>query len=222
MDRIPASVVEQLGYYVYGYVRRGSIDYVGKGVGQRALAHLARLPGRRVDLLAFGLPNEKAAFSVEAALIQALGLDHLTNKVSGQGTKREPLREALLRLGARRVRIVEPSVLIRVSQLFRPGMRQAELYEITRGVWKVGRRRNGVALAMAVHNGVIREVYRVREWYPAGTTSYRFRRQLKVPDRWEFVGSVARRAVRLRYVGKSVAYLLPQGAQNPIRYAGGA
>ncbi len=220
MHRIPSHVVEQLGHYVYAYVRGDRIAYVGKGVGQRALAHLSRIRGHRIDILAHGLPDERSALAVEAALIEALGLSRLTNRVRGKGIRRESLQELLLRLSARPIAIREPSVLIRVSQLFRPGMSAAELYEITRGVWKIGRRREDLQYAMAVHNGIVREVYRIKGWYRAGSTRYRFRKHLKSPGRFEFIGTPAPRAIRGRYVGRSVVQLLPRGAQNPIRYAG--
>ena len=86
MKRIPHAVTERLGHYVYAYVRpsNGQITYVGKGRGQRALAHQLRLRRQRVDVLAHGLPDEAAAFAVEAAVIDALGLDRFTNRVRGK------------------------------------------------------------------------------------------------------------------------------------------
>ncbi|MFL2957113.1 MAG: hypothetical protein ACJZ39_06640 [Candidatus Thalassarchaeaceae archaeon] len=42
-DDIPIEVAEQLGHYVYLYIdpRNDSIQYIGKGVGSRALSHLS-------------------------------------------------------------------------------------------------------------------------------------------------------------------------------------
>jgi uncharacterized protein len=157
MQRIPRAVTERLGHYVYGYVspRSGQITYVGKGQGQRALAHLLRLRGQRVDILAHGLPDEATAFAVEAAVIDALGLHRLTNRVRGQGSSRfgrVPLSDLVIRYRARPIDIREPSVLIRITQLFRPGMSASELYEVTRGVWVIGKRRETLKYAMAVHS----------------------------------------------------------------------
>ena len=102
MKRIPHAVTERLGHYVYAYVRpsNGQITYVGKGRGQRALAHQLRLRRQRVDVLAHGLPDEAAAFAVEAAVIYALGLDRLTNRVRGKHSThlgRTPLSDLVIR-----------------------------------------------------------------------------------------------------------------------------
>ena len=223
VERIPRSVCERLGYYVYAYVEpsTGRISYVGKGKGQRALAHLVRLNGHRVDVLAHGLPDEASTLAVEAAVIDALGLSSLTNKVRGHCSGlsgRLPLTELLLRYAAKRVEVREPSILIRLTRKWRPGMSAEDLYEATRTAWRVRRRRSAAAkYAMAVHGGIVREVYEIDSWHPAGATR---RRKLGVKDRgrFEFVGRVASREVRRRYVGGSVEHVLPDGARNPIRY----
>lgn len=226
LTKIPHSVVERLGWYVYSYVHGTGrrIHYVGKGTGQRALDHLMRFRRHQVDILAHGLKDEAMAYVVERALIDGLGLPGLANKVRGKGARelgREPLEDLIYHYAARRIDIDEPSVLIRVNHLYRPGMGARELYEITRGVWKIGVRRNTLKYACAVYRGVVREVYRIKSWHRGGTTRYRFRRRTRSwSHRWEFLGSVAGASVRRRYLGGSVAHLLPDGAQNPIRYAG--
>jgi hypothetical protein len=116
--------------------------------------------------------------------------------------------------------IVDPVLLIRITQLYRDGMSARELYDATRGVWKVGSRREGARYALAVHDGVVREVYEITEWLPAGSTEYLAGRVTKDshPGRWEFVGNVAPPAVRSRYLGASVAHYFRRGSQNPVRY----
>lgn len=220
--RIPHRVAERLGYYVYAYVRRsdGHISYVGKGQGQRALAHLWRLTSHEIDILAHDLPDEDTAYVVESTVIDAL---ELTNQIKGRHSVefgRTPLQELVLRFAAKPVNIREPSILIRINQLYRPRMTARELYEVTRGVWAIGKRRETVRYAMAVYHGVIREVYRIAGWDPAGSTPYRHRSRadVRVPGRWEFTGKVAEERVQKRYVGGSVEHLLPNGSRNPIRY----
>lgn len=118
------------------------------------------------------------------------------------------------------IEILHPVLLIRISRLYRDGMSARELYDATRGVWKVSARREGARYALAVHDGLVREVYEVTEWLPAGSTEYVASRVTKDSHRgrWEFVGSVAPVAVRSRYLGESVAHYFEPGNQNPVRY----
>ena len=219
--RIPHSVVEKLGWYVYAYVDKHNdqIRYVGKGCGQRALAHLRRLRRHRVDILVHGVRDEAIAYTVECALLDVL--KRLTNKVRGRNARtcgRETLDDLIARYAARPITIREPSLLIRINRLYSPGIEGEHLYEITRGVWKIGEKRNQLIYALAVYRGVVREVYKIESWHTAGSTRYRHRksRDVTIRDRWEFVGGLAPSSVRNRYTGGSVAHLLSDGARNPI------
>ncbi len=120
----------------------------------------------------------------------------------------------------RQIAIIEPAIFIRIAKLYSEGMSPQELYEVTRGVWCIAQRRETVQLALAVAGGIIREVFAVGTWHPAGTTPY-FTRQLsavRIPGRWEFVGELASDAVRSKYVGQVVAHYFSRGAVNPITY----
>ncbi len=115
--------------------------------------------------------------------------------------------------------IKEKTMLIRINQHYYNGITPQELYEATRGIWRVGKRREQADLAMAVFKGVVIEVYDVHGWHPAGTTVYETRdgESFLGCDRWEFTGEIAT-DVRNRYIGKSVKqYLVPHNA-NPIVY----
>jgi hypothetical protein len=115
--------------------------------------------------------------------------------------------------------IDEPTMLIRIPHLYRPGMSREALYEATRGHWKVGPRRNRAELAMAVAGGIVREVYQIDAWHPAGTTPPAAPVHSEAPpDRWEFTGRVADDATRGRYIGGSVRDYFRRGNQNPIAY----
>lgn len=113
------------------------------------------------------------------------------------------------------VTITEPALLFTLNQLYRGGISREELYEATRGTWRLGPRRERAEIAVAVYQGIVREVYRINAWHPAGTLPYRFRdpRTLNLENRWEFEGEVAT-DLRLRYIGGWVG---PSG-QNPVRY----
>lgn len=242
VPRIRPEVAAKIRYYVYAYVdpRDSEIFYVGKGCRSRALAHLdeegetaknqrireikdAGLE-QRIDILAYGLANEETALRIEAAVIDALWPGKkLTNKVRGCGSLelgREPLSELEFRFAAKPIKVTEPCILIRINQLYRPGMSATALYEATRGVWTCrGKRRARAKFACAVFQGVIREVYAIQEWYPAGTLEYQTRgpEDVTKEGRWEFSGKVDD-WLRAKYRGKSVVSYFSKGAQLPFTY----
>lgn len=116
---------------------------------------------------------------------------------------------------AKPVVVREKALLMTINQLYRSDMTADELYEATRGFWVLGRRRDKAEIALAVYQGVVREVYRIRAWHPAGTLAYRTRNaaEFRGSGRWEFEGVVAD-DIRDAYVHGSVG----KGGQNPIRY----
>ena len=99
-----------------------------------------------------------------------------------------------------RVDVTEPSILIRINQLYRSGMSQAALYEATRGVWKAAApRRDQAKYALAIApGGIVCAVYEITEWHPAGTTAYRTRdaSTFSREGRSEFTGTEAAKASR--------------------------
>ena len=116
--------------------------------------------------------------------------------------------------------VAEPALLIRINRLYRYGMTAEQLFEATRGVWKLSERRARALYAFAVYKGVVREVYRIDRWHPAGTLTYLTRdaADLKLAGRWEFEGHPAETAMRERYIDQSVAQYFASNAQNPITY----
>ena len=240
VKRLPACVVRELGYYVYLYINpeTDEVFYVGKGKGNRALSHLdgtgksphaamiRRLRRRglqpRVEILIHGLKDERTALAVEMAAIDLLGVDSLTNAVHGYHSARRgrmSLDQVLSLYQRKPARIVEPAILIRINKLYHYGMSPAELYDATRGVWVIGSKRKKAKYAFAVYQGIVREVYVISHWLPAGSTfSTRNPRGVKAKRRWEFVGTVATERIRKKYVGRAVDGLFSPGGRNPIRY----
>jgi uncharacterized protein len=238
---IPSAVARRLGYYVYLYIdpRNERVFYVGKGCGERALAHLSEVGesrkvsvleelspeglAPRIDILAHNLPTEETALRLEAGIIDLLGLDNLTNLMRGWRSLewgRVSLAELVTYYGAQPVEVIDSALLIRINRLYRHGMSERELHEATRGVWKLGERRNSAQFAMAVFEGIDREVYAIETWHRAGTLTYttREREDVDVRDRWEFRGRVASEPIRSRYPFRSVAAYFKRGQQNPIVY----
>lgn len=233
----PPEVAAVLGSYVYVYIdpRNNAPFYIGKGVGNRAFAHLEEASETekvqkirelrdaglepRIDILRYGLSDTEAAL-VEASAIDLIGKTQLTNKISGLHSRsfgRIHSKEIIAMLTAKPVEVVHKALLITINRLFRSDMSSEELYEATRGVWKIGPKRDEVEFAFAVYQGVVREVYQVEAWFPAGTLPYftRDASTVNVSGRWEFKGRVAPESIRNMYIGFSVG---PSG-QNPIRYA---
>ena len=243
---------EQLGYYVYLYVdpRDNKPFYVGKGMGNRAFAHLAdtsespKVERIRqlneegfqpvIELLAYGL-DEQTAFKMEAAAIDLIGFENLTNKVVGHGARkagRMTVEEVQARLKLQEVESFDvPGVLIKITDSFPDSASRTdqELYDATRGMWKmnIDQARERAKYVFAVYGGVIREVYEVSEWLPANSTMYsessrawKSLDDFKVEGRIEFVGKVAHEELRKRYLWKSVAHLYKPGNANPVMYVG--
>ena len=108
---------EQLGYYVYLYIDpfTDAPFYVGKGKNSRVdhhrtdkgdhplAARLDEIRARggfpRIEILAYGL-DEDTAFKVEAAAIDLIGFDNLTNRQIGHGAAQYG-RQSIDALGTR-------------------------------------------------------------------------------------------------------------------------
>lgn len=235
MKKFPPEVSEQLKSYVYLYSdpRDGKPFYVGKGIGNRAFSHLdeeseskkvetidqIRKVGLEpnIEILRYGLSDDQATL-LEASVIDLFGLNVLTNEVRGQHSRsfgRVKVDDLLLKLTAKPAQITHRVLLITINRLFRSDMSAKELLEATQGIWKLGKRRENAEIAMAVYQGIVREVYRIKKWYPAGTLVYQTRDsgEFHNSGRWEFDGEVAE-DLRGPYLHKSVG----KSGQNPIRY----
>ena len=116
--------------------------------------------------------------------------------------------------------IEEKGILIRINRLYSDTLTQQELYEATRGVWVIGSRREEIDYAFCIYQGIIREVYKIRRWLPAGTLQYKTRseKDVCIKGRWEFDGDIAETNIRQKYLGCSVKTYFPKGSANPITY----
>ena len=240
IQEFPSSIIEKLDYYVYLLIEPETkqVFYVGKGVGNRIFAHInaalkdetpsdkldkiraIRASGRDVNHIVHrhGL-TEKEAFEVEAALIDFIGLSGLTNQVQGYNSDdkgRMTVAEVISKYQAPIAEITEPVVLITVNRLYQRGMSAERLYEITRGKWVIGTRRNEAKYAFAVFKGIIREVYEIERWLSAPIEKRSTKGKVKRTKRWQFEGKIA--ASLQNYVGASTENYQVLGAQNPIRY----
>lgn len=239
MDHFSPGVADKLEFYVYLYLdpRNGEVFYVGKGTGNRCFHHLRDQSESRkvtriaeiyevgqtpkIEILAHGLEDE-AALRLEAAIIDLLR-PQLLNEVGGWRSLeygRRDVEELDARYAPQNAEISERALLIRINQNYRHDMNAQELYEITRGVWKMNLKRHAPQLAFAVFDGLVREVYTIQGFGTSGTKRYLTRDAEKVEDdsRQEFWGEVAPDELRQKYLLKSVRHLFPGDARNPIRY----
>lgn len=240
--------IEALGYYVYVYSDPDTKKpfYVGKGKGNRVFDHLAdqsesdkvkkiaeiKAKGKEplIEILVHGL-DEKTALKVEAAAIDLIGIDNLTNQQRGHGSSTYGKIDVST-LDARYVceklsfdDIKHNVILIRINNLYRNDMTSLELYDATRGYWKVDPDHAKKAeYVFSVYDGMVIEVYQPMQWFHALST-FSTRQELvseeSYKSRYEFVGKIADADIRDLYVRKSVAGIFTSGEQNPIKYIWG-
>lgn len=235
---------KDLKSYVYIYV--DTTDELGKTClyrkrdGNRCFAHLSSTKDDekselirqldengelRIDLLAWGLDSD-TALKVEAAAIDLIGVKDLLNQQRGHHSA-EIGRVIVDDFIARKTKTdikeyLHDCILIKINKLYRVGMSPLELYEATRGIWRVSEKSiEKVEYAFSIYEGVVQEVYEIANWFSAGSTFYATRddENFEETDRWEFVGKVAKEEVRSLYRYKLVNSLF-NGSQNPIAYVG--
>ena len=247
------------GYYVYALIdpRTSKVFYIGKGIGDRVFSHeiesnkspdsekiklqtissieKAGLNVKRV-IVNWGL-TESEAFAAEASLINLLNFTSdikLSNIVAGHHVHESlTVEDFELRYGAEHLteeNIKHNILVIKINRLFHWGMTPKELYDATRGNWKVSinRVRREVEYVFAVYNKLIVAVYKPDEWHYV-------RDMIDVPRPQEFKNGidkkVAERAYFISknyetldenqqfYLYKSIAELkVNQSAENPITY----
>lgn len=224
------STIEKIGYYVYLLKdpRNQEVFYVGKGLGNRVFNHLESAlesidisdkldrireitnSDEKVEhyIIRHGL-SEKEAFEIEAALIDFVGMQNLTNAQKGHYSEDFGIKtvdEINAMYEAEELATVLPVLLININKLYNREMTDEQLYEATRKEWVLGERREKAKYAIATYRGLTREVYEIESWYHIRD------------NRWGFIGHKASDDIRspLRY--KSIVSFFLKGAANPIKY----
>ena len=213
-------------YYVYVYSHPDTRQpfYVGKGRGGRVRAHLDfEVPEREkqeiidrlhkqgrepiVEIMQWGL-SEEAAFAAEAALIQLIGLDQLTNEQSGRGTYKlhadfiEYIRDKKpLRISPRKG---EEMLILSANGYYRDGMSRFELYDAVRGDIHVAKDRvENCRRILVLLNGYVIDVYENPICVDAGTEARSFKTAGE-PSGYDIVASFASDVLRNHFVGREL------------------
>jgi len=124
-------------------------------------------------------------------------------------------------------KIDEPVVAINIAKQY-PHVKNADdLYNCTRGLWRLNKQRAEKAkYAFAVYKRIIKEVCEIHQWVSWDVhTSEFWVQKLKSQGtdidpkinegRYQFIGEVASDAIRNKYVGREMPVA---HGQNPIRY----
>ena len=234
-----SNVCDAIGHYVYALrdPRCGQgIFYVGKGVRNRCFDHVeeARTNDRntekletireilneqldvKIDIVRHGL-DELAAFEVEAALIDVLGLVGVGNRVIGHHGERglESSRDIEIRYGAKPLESDEPLLLIKINQLYKRGMSADKVYDAVRWCWKLDiNKAKKVKCVLAVANRTVRGVFEPTSFERVS------KEQAKADGNPNFAGRIYFNGVAIdsEYLNTPVGGLNVMGQANPIRY----
>jgi len=247
-SKFSKDVIKELKFYVYIYShpKTNEIFYVGKGKGNRVFHHLddksesdkakyiseLRKNGLKpnIEILIHGIEDENTALRVEASIIDLLGIKNLSNKQSGYKSStfgRMTIDQLKSTYEKQTIDIDDNVMLIRINQAFSYSMPPIELYDYTRGHWRLNPERAKKAdFVFAVYHGIIQEVYEVVDWFVACKTyssrqgNERIKRKSgdKLDGRFEFVGNIAPEEIRKKYKYKSVEHYFKRGNSNPIMY----
>lgn len=239
-NKFSNSVIEQIGHYVYCLIdpRNKQVFYIGRGQNSRVFDHMNATIKEKVDdsdklkkigeikeaglqlehsIIRHGL-TEQEAIETEAALIDLATLCEnkelkLTNLYNGFHTERgERTVEEIEQFYKAEIinEITEPALIIFVNKLYKRGMTDKEIYEITHEKWRINKSKSDqVEYVLASFKGIVRGVYKVKEWYD---TDLEERKQ----KRRGFKGEQASEDIRQKYLGKSLVNF-PSGG-TPFRY----
>ena len=100
-------------------------------------------------------------------------------------------------------------------------MSDEELYDITRGFWKINLQRASKAkYALTIVDGQVIEVYEIDKWVKAGTTKINRKVDKENKNKWQFDGRVADNEIRSKYINKSVVPLFNGSRSRDFVYVG--
>lgn len=243
--QFPKCAGRDLKYYVYIYSDPDTKKpfYVGKGKGNRCFDHLFEEKDTEknrkieeiinrgkepiIEILVSGL-DEGTAYKIEAAIIDLIGLDNLTNIVPGKtfdGVGKINVNDIINRYDKYLIEekdIDKGCLVLGVSSSSFTGQQGQDLYEAVRLAWKIDEnKRNNAKYALVVHEGKIINVYKIAAWFPAYTTTCiterRYETKKQLNGRFDFVGCEAEQDILDKYVGRILSGDFWRGNNSPIK-----
>lgn len=165
----------------------------------------------------YGL-EERDAFFIESVLIDIYSIERkLTNKIKGfkiKGFESEPGNALTLQRDLAAEEYIDspqnPKYMIIKVKDYWLNQRNNDRYECTRSAWRLNlNQARKYPYVLSVTNGIVKEVYKVNEWYNCNGNSGRI----------EFIGQVAEPSVRAIFINKKIPekYRKP-GQQSPCLY----
>ena len=108
----------------------------------------------------------------------------------------------------------EKLIAFNLARSYQEDMSKEALYDVTRGYWKIDMKRaNQAEYALSVYQGVIKEVYKIHQWFPARDIFRPTLPDAENPEgRYGFTGEIAEDPIRKQYTGKHIAGLNPRSA----------
>lgn len=251
IKEFPPGVMEHLGWYVYRLIdpRDGSTFYVGKGKGNRVFAHMRgevaavddellsnklkqlreiRLAGLEVIhvIHRHGMADEKTAYEVEAALIDAY--PGLTNIMSGAGSNEygpAHIKELIATYQPETVVFQHKVLMISVNR----SSKDVDLYDAVRFSWRVRvERARKAEFILATVRGIVRGVYIADEWLESTRENFPEMPSWDADDEFEstqksrfgFRGRLVPPDIAKIYLGKKIPDVLrKKGAMSPVKYS---
>jgi len=156
--------------------------------------------------------TEKEALEIEWALIDFSWKSNLTNMVCWHDSNERwimNITEININYDAKNVLITDKVILININNLYHFWITEKDLYDATRKSWKATiDRANKAEYAIWHYHWIVREVYKINNWYNSLENLWR------IELNWE----IADKKIRNKYLHKSIKKYFRPGSQNPIKY----